>query len=45
MPDVPFVPVQPPEAVQLVALALDQVNVDASPELIEAGFAVNVTVG
>jgi hypothetical protein len=44
-PDVPFVPVQPPDAVQLVAFVELQVNVDALPDATLLGAAVNVTVG
>ena len=45
MPLVASVPVQPPEAVQEVALVLDHVRVDLPPEAIVVGFAVKVTVG
>lgn len=38
-------PLQPPEAVQAVALLDDQVNADVAPLLIVAGFAVSVTLG
>ena len=38
-------PLQPPEAVQEVALADDQVNVDLVPLLTVLGFADKVTVG
>jgi hypothetical protein len=39
------VPLQPPEAVQEVALVELQVNVDVPPLTIVVGFAVSVTVG
>lgn len=45
VPDVARVPLQLPEAVQLLALVLDQVSVDDSPSSIDVGAAVNVTVG
>jgi hypothetical protein len=38
-------PLQPPEAEQDVAFAVDQVNVDALPLLTVVGLALNVTVG
>ena len=38
-------PDHPPEAVQLVALVDDQVNVEDAPETIEVGFAEIETVG
>lgn len=38
-------PLQPPEAVQEVALVLDQVSVELAPELMVVGFAVKVSVG
>jgi hypothetical protein len=44
-PEVPFVPVQPPDAVQLVALVELHVNVDELPEAMLLGEADNVTVG
>jgi hypothetical protein len=40
-----FVPVQPPDAVQLVALVELHVNVDEPPDAMLVGDAVNVTVG
>ena len=40
-----FEPLQPCEAVQLVALVELQVNVDAVPDATAVGFAVSVTVG
>ncbi len=45
VPEVAFVPVQPPEAVQLVALVDDQVSVDDCPDVTEVGEAVRETVG
>ena len=44
-PDVAFVPLQPFEAVQLVALVLDHVSVELPPELTVVGLAEIVTVG
>jgi hypothetical protein len=44
-PLVARVPLQPPLAVQLVALALDQVSVLDCPAVIDVGSAVSVTVG
>ena len=41
----PWVPLQPPEAVQDVALVELHVSVDATPLATDVGFAVNVTVG
>lgn len=38
-------PLQPPEAVQLVALLDDQVSVELPPAAVAAGVAANVTVG
>lgn len=38
-------PLQPPEAVQAVALVDDQVSVEVAPLLTVAGFAVRVTAG
>ena len=38
-PAVACVPVQPPEAVQVVALVADHVRVEVLPLLIEVGFA------
>jgi hypothetical protein len=38
-------PVQPPEAVQDVALLLDQDSLELPPAPIAAGLAVKVTVG
>jgi hypothetical protein len=45
VPDVPFVPVQPPDAVQLVAFVVDQVSCEVPPEAIDAGAAENASVG
>ena len=45
LPEVVLVPVQPPEAVQEVALVEDQVSVEAAPLATEVGFAVSDTVG
>jgi hypothetical protein len=45
VPLVALVPVQPPEAVQEVALVELHVSVDAAPLATEVGFAVRVTVG
>ena len=44
-PAVASEPLQPPEAVQAVALVDDQVNAEAAPLLTVAGFAVRVTAG
>jgi hypothetical protein len=44
-PAVASEPLQPPEAVQAVALVDDQVNDDVAPLFTVAGFAVRVTVG
>lgn len=40
-----FVPVQPPEAVQVVALVLVQFNVEELPLVTVVGVALNDTVG
>ena len=45
LPFVAFVPLQPPEAVQLDALLVVHVKVDDSPLTTEAGLAVSVTDG
>jgi hypothetical protein len=45
VPLVASVPVQPPDAVQEVALVLDQVSIELAPEAIVVGFAVKVAVG
>jgi len=44
-PDVGLLPLQLPEALQLVASAEDHVSVDADPEATADGSAVSVTVG
>lgn len=44
-PAVASEPLQPPEAVQAVALVDDQVNADVAPLFTVLGFAVNVTAG
>ncbi|MBS0375268.1 MAG: hypothetical protein JSR73_11860 [Proteobacteria bacterium] len=45
VPLVAFVPLQPPEAVQLVALVELQVSTDVWPLAIEVGFAESAAVG
>ena len=45
LPLVAFAPLQPPEAVQLVASVEPQVSVDAAPLAIESGLALSATVG
>ena len=45
VPDVAWVPVQLPDAVQLVAFVELHVNVDESPDAMLVGDAVSVTVG
>lgn len=45
VPLIALVPLQPPLAVQLVALVVDQLSVDAPPLTTEAGVAVSETVG
>jgi hypothetical protein len=45
VPPVGLLPVQPPEAVQVVALVELQVRVEAPPLATLAGLAVNATVG
>ena len=45
MPLVTSVPVQPPLAVQAVALVLDQVSIEEPPESMVVGLADNATVG
>ena len=45
LPLVAFAPLQPPDAVQLVASVELQVSVEAPPLTTEVGFAVSVTVG
>jgi hypothetical protein len=44
-PLAPLVPLQPPEAAQLVALVADQLNVAVAPLLTVLGLAENVTAG
>jgi len=41
----PLVPLQPPDAVQEVALVLDQVSEEEAPDFTAFGVAVSVTVG
>ena len=45
LPEVPLVPDQAPEAVQLVALVEDHVSVELDPLWIELGLAEIETVG
>jgi len=45
LPLVGSLPDQPPEAVQLVALLVDQLNVDDEPLFTVAGFTDRLTVG
>ena len=45
VPLVAFAPVHAPEAVQLVALVLDHVRVEALPAVTVVGLAVRATVG
>ena len=45
LPLVALAPLQPPDAVQLVALVELHVSVEDPPLLTVIGFAVNVTVG
>ena len=45
VPEMPFVPVQPPDALQLVALVDDHVSFDVPPDATDAGDALSVTVG
>jgi hypothetical protein len=44
-PDVAFVPVHAPDAVQDVAFEVDHVNRDVAPDLTDVGDAENVSVG
>jgi hypothetical protein len=44
-PAVASAPLQPPEAVQAVALVDDHVNAEVAPLLMVVGFAVRVTAG
>jgi hypothetical protein len=45
VPDVPFAPLQPPDAVQLVAFVALQVSCEADPDWTLAGSALRVSVG
>ena len=45
MPLSPLEPLQPPDAVQAVALLLDQVSVEAAPDFTLLGLALSVTIG
>ncbi len=45
MPDVALIPVQDPEALQLVAFVVLHANWDALPDVTLVGDALNVTVG
>ena len=45
VPAVALVPLQPPEAVHVVAFVLDQVSVEAAPEVMDVGEAERVMVG
>ncbi len=45
VPLIACAPVQPPEAVQVVALVLDQLSVELLPAVIDAGLALSATVG
>lgn len=45
LPEVAFVPVQPPEAVHDVALALDHVSIELPPGMTVVGLALSVSVG
>jgi hypothetical protein len=45
VPDVAFVPVHAPEAVQLVAFVVDHVSLEVPPEATDVGDAENVSVG
>ena len=44
-PKVALDPLHPPDAAQELALALDQVSVDAPPDVTDVGNAASVTVG
>ena len=44
-PLIPFEPLQPPDAVQEVALVLDQVSVEEAPAFTLLGEALSVTIG
>jgi hypothetical protein len=45
VPLVALLPLQPPDAVQLVAFVLLQLNVELAPLAMEVGLTVSVTVG
>jgi hypothetical protein len=45
VPDVDFVPVHAPDAVQLVAFVVDHVSFDVPPEATDIGDAEKVSVG
>ncbi len=45
LPEVALLPLQPPEAVQLVALVLDQVSTELPPCATVAGLALRFTTG
>jgi hypothetical protein len=45
VPEIALLPIQPPVAVQVVALVEDQDNVDALPDAIVVGDALSATVG
>ena len=45
LPDVPFEPLQPSEAVQPVAFVELHARVEVEPEIMVSGVAVNVSVG
>jgi len=45
LPEVALVPVQPPEAVQEVMLAEDQVSIEVPPLVTDVGIAASDTVG
>lgn len=45
LPLTALLPVQPPEAVQLVALVEDQESVDDAPDVTVVGFALSASVG
>jgi hypothetical protein len=45
VPPVGWLPLQPPEAVQLVAFVVLQVSVEVPPIGTSVGLAVNITVG
>ena len=45
LPDTTLLPLQAPDAVQLVALVEDQLKVEEAPLEIDIGFALRLTVG